>query len=296
MEHSARIEMIPIDAIAVINPRARNGKVHREITDNIEQVGLKRPITVRRTPPGATTQYALICGQGRLESCQMLGQTEIPAVIVDTDEETGHVMSIVENVARRLPRANETLEQVGTLRKRGYSDSQISEKIGCTASWINGVGSLLDRGEKRLLAATEAGHIPLHLAILISRASGNEAQNILMEAYERGDLKGKKISIVRRILEQRLRSGKQSRNDFAKTGARRHMSSEDLTKLYQRDTANHRLIQKKAERTNGALLLAEEIFKELFSDRDFCAVLRSEKLTNVPQPLADIAHRGGFLR
>lgn len=296
MENSPRIEMIPIDQITIPNPRARNGKVHREITDNIELVGLKRPVTVRRLRSGESVRYALVCGQGRFESFQMLGQTEIHAIVIDADEETGHVMSIVENVARRLPRASETLEQVGSLRTRGYSDAQIAEKIGCTSSWVSSVASLLERGEKRLLAATEAGHIPLHLALSFSRASNDEVQNLLVEAYERGDLKGKKVSVVRKILEQRLRSGKHGKNTFVKTGAQRHMSSEDLTKLYQRDTANHRLIQKKAERTQNALLLAQEIFKELYSDKDFCSVLKAERLISVPQPLADVARRGGFLK
>lgn len=289
------VEMIPIDAIFVANPRVRNAKVHQVITESIEHVGLKRPITVRRmTPHQGDTEYALVCGQGRLESCKMLGQTEIAALVVDVDEETGHVMSIVENVARRLPRASETLEQVRALRLRGYNDTEIAGKIGCTPSWANNVTNLLERGEKRLLAAAEAGHIPLHLAASISRASDTEAQQILLDAYESGELKGKKVSVVRRILEQRLRSGKHVNTSFAKGAPKRTMTSEDLSKLYQRDTAKHRLIQKKAEHTQNSLLLAQQIFKELFSNKQFCALLKAEKLTTVPQPLSELAHRLGF--
>lgn len=296
MDTTTRVEMISISEIVVVNPRIRNSKVHKEITDNIERVGLKRPITVRRTQSNQGSQYALVCGQGRLESCQMLGQTEIAAIVIDADAETGHVMSIVENVARRMPRANETLEQVGGLRSRGYTDAQIAVKIGCTPSWVNNVANLLERGEKRLLAAAEAGHIPLHLAVSISRATEEEAQVMLLEAYERGDLKGKKITVVRRILDQRLRSGKKGNNTFTRANTKRHMSPEDLARLYQRDTDHHRLIQKKAEHTQNALLLAQQIFKELFSDKAFCNLLKSENLTSVPQPLAELANRGRVQR
>lgn len=296
MDTTTRVEMISISEIVVVNPRIRNSKVHKEITDNIERVGLKRPITVRRTQSNQGSQYALVCGQGRLESCQMLGQTEIAAIVIDADAETGHVMSIVENVARRMPRANETLEQVGGLRSRGYTDAQIAVKIGCTPSWVNNVANLLERGEKRLLAAAEAGHIPLHLAVSISRATEEEAQVMLLEAYERGDLKGKKITVVRRILDQRLRSGKKGNNTFIRANTKRHMSPEDLARLYQRDTDHHRLIQKKAEHTQNALLLAQQIFKELFSDKAFCNLLKSENLTSVPQPLAELANRGRVQR
>ena len=203
-----QIEMIPIDEIVVANPRVRNARIHQEITENIALVGLKRPITVRLLPPGENKRYALVCGQGRLESCKSLGQENIAAIVVDANEEAGHVMSIVENIARRTPRASETIEQVTVLRARGYSDAEIGKKIGCSASWVGNVANLLERGEKRLLAATEAGHVPLHVAVQISRASEAEAQQLLHDAYERGDLKGKKISVMRRILDHRMRSGK----------------------------------------------------------------------------------------
>ncbi|MES2280552.1 MAG: plasmid partitioning protein RepB C-terminal domain-containing protein [Pseudomonadota bacterium] len=294
---SKQVEMISIDAITVVNPRVRNPKIHKEMTDSIAQVGLKRPITVRRTRgrEGQLPQYDLICGQGRMESCQMLGQTDIAAIILDTDAETGHIMSIVENVARRLPRANETLEQVGKLKQRGYSDTEISIKLGCTPSWVNMVANLLEKGEKRLLAAAEAGHISLSLAVSIARASDEEAQNLLLEAYESGDLKGKKITVVRRILDQRSRSGKKGAISFTKGAGKRRMTPDDLAKLYQRDTDKHKLIQKKAAHTQNALLIAQEIFKELFASKEFCTLLKTAKLTTVPQPLAALARGGGHL-
>ena len=43
-----KIEMIPISRITVLNPRARNKRQHLEIVNNIEAIGLKRPITVSR--------------------------------------------------------------------------------------------------------------------------------------------------------------------------------------------------------------------------------------------------------
>ena len=45
-----RVEMIPIERIAMINPRVRNSRVFGEIVENIGRIGLKRPITVSRRP------------------------------------------------------------------------------------------------------------------------------------------------------------------------------------------------------------------------------------------------------
>lgn len=292
MKKTADIVMLPIESIVIVNPRIRNVKTHQAITENINLIGLKRPITVRRM----NDQYALVCGQGRLESYKMLGQTEVPAIIIDVDKETGHVMSIVENIARRTPRASETLDQVAALQKRGYSDAEIGKKIGYTTTWVSNVAHLLEKGERRLLAAAEAGHIPLHLAVEISRVSDSDAQLLLLDAYEKGDLKGKKVSVMRKILEQRIRSGKKRQLDaFGNHRVTKKISSEELAKLYQQDTEKHRLIQKKAERAQNSLLLAQEIFKELFSNKEFCDLLKAEKLHKVPKPLVDFAQRGGFL-
>ena len=35
MSDSVKVEMIPIDAITVVNPRDRNLRIHQAITDNI---------------------------------------------------------------------------------------------------------------------------------------------------------------------------------------------------------------------------------------------------------------------
>ncbi|RBB31749.1 chromosome partitioning protein ParB [Burkholderia reimsis] len=291
---SGQVVMIPVQAIVVANPRIRNKKTHREITENIQRVGLKRPIEVRRMA-GESDKYALVCGQGRLESFKILGQTEIPAIVLDVDEATGLIMSVVENVARRNPLASEMLAQVDTLRKKGYSDAEIGKKVGYTASWVNMVGTLLERGEKRLLAAAEAGHIPLHLAIDISRASDSEAQNLLLDAVNSGEIKGKKVAAIRRILEQRSRIGKGTHEQAGRSVKRKKLSPDDLMRLYQRDADRHKLIQLKAERVSTSLLVVNEIFKELFADPDFVGLVKVEGLVTVPQPLADAANRGGLI-
>ena len=81
--HPQQIEMIPISRITVLNPRARNKRQHREIVNNIEAIGLKRPITVSLRPGDGSPRYDLVCGEGRLEAFQMLGQSEIPAVVIE---------------------------------------------------------------------------------------------------------------------------------------------------------------------------------------------------------------------
>ena len=132
-----QLKVIRIDQIRILNPRARNQRHFSEIVKSIEKVGLKRPITVSpRVCETDSFQYDLVCGQGRIEAFVQLGQVEIPAMLIEAEESDCLVMSLVENCARRQHRAIDLLEDINTLRKRGYDDREIAEKIGVTQEYI----------------------------------------------------------------------------------------------------------------------------------------------------------------
>src|SRR6476661_4903388 len=205
-----KLKTIKIEKIRILNPRARNQRNFGEIVKSIAQVGLKRPITVSpRTSEMDCFEYDLVCGQGRIEAFVQLGQTEIPALIIDAEESDCLVMSLVENCARRQHRAIDLLQDISTLRQRGYSDREIAPKIGVSVEYIHMIGSLLEKGEERLVTAVEAGILPLNMAIEIAKSSDEDVQHALTQAYTEKKLRGKKLVAVRRIIEQRRRSGKQ---------------------------------------------------------------------------------------
>ena len=70
------VQMIAINKIRVLNPRARNRVRFAEIVTNVSKVGLKKPITVCPRA-GSGGEYDLVCGQGRLEALAKL-RTEYP--------------------------------------------------------------------------------------------------------------------------------------------------------------------------------------------------------------------------
>lgn len=283
-----RIEMIPISRITVLNPRARNKRQHRDIVNNIEAIGLKRPITVsRRDGPGGP-RYDLVCGEGRLEAFQMLGQSEIPAVVIEASEDKCLVMSLVENIARRLPRPIDLMREISALRARGYTDAAIAEKIGIGSSWVNMVVTLLERGEERLVAAVETGLVPITLAMEISRAETEEAQNLLLDAYEAGQLRGKKLAAVRRMLDLRMRAQGKGlpAGRLGRKGTGRRMTAHDLMQVYQREAEKQRLLVKKSDFTQTRLLFIVEALKDLLADEGFLNLLRAEGLETMPRALA----------
>lgn len=283
---SHAIEMIPIEAIQVLNPRARNRRQHREIVDNIATVGLKRPITVSLRQSRGKAHYDLVCGEGRLEAFRMLGEETIPAIVIDAHEADCLVMSLVENIARRPHRPIDLMAEIGNLAKRGYNDAEISEKIGCSRGWVYHVITLLERGEDRLVSAVETGLIPIGMAVEIAMAESEEAQSILMEAYESGKIKGKKIGAIRRLLDLRLRQRRGLKNlKLGRKSESKRLSVDDLLRVYQREADKQRLLARKADFTQARILFIVEAMKDLLADEGFTTLLRAEGLDTMPRAL-----------
>ena len=280
-----QIEMIPITRITVLNPRARNKRQHKEIVDNIEAIGLKRPVTVSRHVVDGVERHDLVCGEGRLEAYRMLGETEIPALVIEAPESECLVMSLVENIARRQHRPIDIMGEIGSLHKRGYTDVAIAKKIGVSTSWVNMIMQLLEKGEERLVAAVETGLIPVSFAIDIARAESSEVQDVLMDAYAAGKIKGRRLAVVRRMLDQRVRRSKVPDSGLGRGRGPRRVTAADLMQVYQREAEKQRLLAKKSDFTHSKLLFVVEALKELLSDEGFTTLLRAEGLDTMPRAL-----------
>jgi ParB family chromosome partitioning protein len=287
-QEAQTVELIPVDRITVINPRARNKKIFKEIIANIGEIGLKKPITVTRRTATDGPRYDLVCGQGRLEAYQALGQHEIPALVVDADTEDCLIMSLVENCARRQHRAIDLLHDIEGLKKRGYNDSTIARKTGLTLEYVKGVLRLLQKGELRLLRAVEAGQIPVSIAVEIAAATETETQTVLQQAYEKKLLRGHKLIAARRLVEQRQRRGKglKINGKFNSKRRVRPLSSNALIRAYQEDVDRKRLLIRKAENTRNRLIFVTEAVRKLFNDEHFLTLLRAEGLDTLPRNLA----------
>ncbi|MBT0318527.1 ParB/RepB/Spo0J family partition protein [Morganella morganii] len=285
----SEIITIPIKNIKIVNPRSRNIKVHKKIKDHINNSGLRRPIIVREIKNNLPEKtYALICGQGRLESLMELGEVNVPALIADVDAETGYIMSLVENIARRSPRSIESLERIRDLKEIGLSDKKIADRIGYPETWVNNIIYLLDKGEKRLLIGVESGTLPLYLAVEISRSDDSQIQNILLEAYENNDLRGKQIGVVRKILDSRSRIGKKISN--APYGTTRNMHKKDIEsviKIYEQSVNEKNEILTKSRLVQESLSLSKQIIKNLIDNAEFVNLLESENLNSIPKIILD---------
>ena len=279
--------MVPIEQINILNPRVRDQRKYREIVDSIAKVGLKQPIKVSRSKgTNGEPVYNLVYGQGRIEAFSALGQKEIAAIVTDLSEEDSLVLSLVENVARRQHTTMELLREVGTLRDRGYSDTQIGRKIGYSRHDVSDIRRLLEHGEERLLVAVEHGHLPLGIAVDIATSDDKGVQVALAEAYENGLLRGKQLIRVRRLIDERRRGGKAPIRRGGRGGGATRTSPHALARSLQIQAERHQLMIKRAEIASSRLRFVVEALRILLADDHFVTLLRAEGVHTLPGPLA----------
>lgn len=283
IEKEPAVEEIPIELITVINPRVRNRRSFKEIVENIAQLGLKKPITVARRIGPDGPRYDLICGQGRLEAYQSLGQTVIPAIVKDVETQDCLLQSLVENCARRKHDPLDLLRDIGGMKQRGYRDTEIATKTGLTLAYVKCVIHLVEKGEQRLLRAVETGQIPITVAMDIADADDLDVQAALRAAYEKGLLRGRKLVNAKHLIEQRLKRGKGS------TAKRRtpETTPDAVYRAYRDDADRKQILIQKADETKGKLIFVTEALRSLFTNNAFVTLLRAEKLDNLPRNLAN---------
>ena len=278
-----KVEMIPVGQIRIVNPRNRNRAVWLGIVANIRSVGLKKPILVsmRESCDDEGHLFDLVCGQGRLEAFRELGEKLIPAVVTDASEPDRHLMSLVENIARRPPSQKSIYYEVRRLREMGYESIAIAKKLGLDRTYIAGVLHLVEHGEANLIEEVEAGKLPITVAIEIANGNDDGVQRALSDGYASGEFRGPKLKAIRRLIEKRAGSRENNRHP----SSHKPLTGAALVKLYKQRVQEQQKLVAKADHAKERLLVIASAMRDLFADEDFRTVLRAEKLIDMPEQL-----------
>lgn len=281
------IQLVSVDSIRVVNPRVRDRRRFERIVENIQKVGLKRPITLTPcpNPQAGEPAFDLVCGQGRLEAFIALGQTHIPALVRGYDRQQTLLASLVENIARRRVRAIDQIHAIRWMHDHGQSNEEIGRKTGLVEAYVSDLIVLLKQGEERLLDAALHERIPITIAMKIAEGSDAETQQILMQAYERKEITQKTLGSFREIVQQRKTFGRTLSTDRNK--ARHRNSVDDFVASYRAQAGRQRLLIKKARSCEARLLSITAAFRVLLADEDFVTLLRAEKIGTLPRFLAE---------
>jgi ParB family transcriptional regulator, chromosome partitioning protein len=122
------------------------------------------------------------------------------------------------------------------------------------------------------------------VATEIAGSDDEAAQRALHEAYESGQLRGDKLAVARRLIDQRNRMGRRYSYQPGRGG---RLTADSLIRAFRHEANRQRLLVKKAELTRNRLLFMISALRTLLADEHFVTLLRAEGLDSMPRYLAD---------
>ena len=291
--HESLVKRIPIEQIRIVNPRSRGREKFNEIANSIIKLGLKKPIIVaRRAGKSEQESFDLVCGQGRLEAFKRAGETTVPAMVIDASKEDLLLMSLAENLARRPFTTLDVAREITAMKERGHTNMQIAKKIGVDHSYVGGIIKLFKQGEERLLSAVERSVIPLSVAVEIANTDDEGEQEALVHIYETGQLRGKRLTKARQLIERRRVHGKRLRGHSRQATPNCAADAALIINAYQEEAAKQKHLVQKDRLCESRLTFIVTAVKQLFADDNFVTLLRAEGLDTLPMYLASHVHAG----
>ena len=153
----------------------------KQLADSINENGQISPIVVRKMGG----KFELIVGERRWRATQLLKKDTIDAVIIDADEKTSAVLSIVENVQREDLNSMEEAESLLRLvNEFGMSHDDVSKYISKSRTHVTNLirlNELSDYGKEQL----RMGIITMGHARAVLTLSPDEQSRILREAVRK---------------------------------------------------------------------------------------------------------------
>lgn len=112
-----------------------------ELANSIKANGLIQPITLRKIEKSKDEpcefKYEIVCGERRFRACQLLGKTEIEAIVKDLDDRAAFAAMVIENLQRKDVDPMEEAAAFTKLREDGtYSVQQMADIVGKSTSYV----------------------------------------------------------------------------------------------------------------------------------------------------------------
>ena len=187
MNHENEIVNVRIDEIIPnrFQPRlAFDEKELNELADSIKLHGIIQPLVLRRIGD----KYEIIAGERRYKASVLAGLTQVPAVIMNIDDQKSAEVAVVENLQRKDLTAIEEAQSYKKILDMGYlTQEQLATRMGVAQSTI--------ANKLRLLNLS----IPVKEALLHNKISERHARSLLN--IQDNNLQ---ISMLNRIINERL--------------------------------------------------------------------------------------------
>ena len=127
-----------------------------ELAESIRQHGVIQPLTVRKLSSG---YYQIIAGERRWRAARLADLEEIPAVIIEADDQKAMELAMIENLQREDLNPMEEAEGYRALVENyGMTQEQAAQRVGKSRSAVANALRLLDL-EENLKVLVEDGNL-----------------------------------------------------------------------------------------------------------------------------------------
>lgn len=112
-----------------------------ELADSIREHGVIQPLTVRKLSSG---YYQIIAGERRWRAARMAGLTEIPAVVIEADDQKAAELALVENLQREdLNPMEEAAGYQSLIQTYHMTQEEAAKRVGKSRSAVANAMRLL---------------------------------------------------------------------------------------------------------------------------------------------------------
>ena len=113
-----------------------------ELAESIRQHGVIQPLTVRKLASG---YYQIIAGERRWRAARLAGLEEIPAVVIEADDQKAMELAMIENLQREdLNPMEEAAGFQSLMENYHMTQEQAAERVGRSRSAVANALRLLD--------------------------------------------------------------------------------------------------------------------------------------------------------
>ena len=177
----------------------------QELAQSIKENGLIQPIIVRQSP---VIGYEILAGERRYRASIEAGLSEVPVIIKKLSDQDMMVHSIIENLQREDLNPIEEAKAYQSLIDKGYTHSDIAEKMGKSRPYITNLVRLLTLPDF-ILTEVETGKLSQAHARLLIQLPLKEQKNLL-NRIQKEDLS---VRQVKHLLKEEKNKKKSKEKD-----------------------------------------------------------------------------------
>ena len=177
----------------------------QELSQSIKQHGVFTPILVKKSIQG----YDLIAGERRLRASKLAGMSDIPAIIVDLNDQEMMEIALLENIQREnLNGIEEAKAYEQLIQRLNYTQEQLSNRVGKSREHITNTLRLLKLPEDVQEYVVQKKLSMGHVRALIGLKDENMIRKIAKQAIDQG-LSVRKIEQLVKDLQHKKEPEKQ---------------------------------------------------------------------------------------